>query len=337
MANLKKYTLKQMGRVAKEAYREIEKSGYKNYVDQSKFENNFSYNFESSKDMMREMRRRINEILDGQIIKDGTKVGSWIFTCPQELLGNPALERKYFDVSKSFCEERYGKENIIDAVIHRDETTPHMTVYVVPECTSRKTGRRTVSTASCFTRKDLQSFHPDFEKVLQKEFGMKGLGSNGKTKENKDITDLKYDTVQQLREENEILQKENAALQAANEALEAQVKDLQARVSEKPEKASETPQKPSESVKAEQKVERVPKVSESPQKPPKASLLFSFYRAEVKDDKEVMKHIRKMYHVYYPESDFESEYRQYQVDQKTRRDRHVTVRTDDRQDDYQLQ
>lgn len=333
MANLKKYTLKQMGRVAKEAYREIEKSGYKNYVDSKKSENNFSYNFGSSKDMMREMRRRINEILAGQIIKDGTKVGSWIFTCPQELLGDEKQEKKYFDVSKRFCEERYGKENIIDCVIHRDETTPHMTVYTVPECISRKTGRKTVSTASCFTQKDLQSFHPDFEKVLQKEFGMKGLGSNGKTKENKDITDLKYDTVQQLREEN-------AALRAENEALEAQVKDLQARVSEKPEK---TPQKASESVKVEQKVKRVQKASESLQKPQifrpqKASLLFSYMRAAEKGDKEVMHHNKKMYETYFPESNFETEYERYKADQREKRVRQsstIAIRTDDRQGDYQ--
>lgn len=38
----------------------------------------------------------------------------------------------YFDNALSSLKERHGAENVIFSAIHNDETTPHMTVYVVP-------------------------------------------------------------------------------------------------------------------------------------------------------------------------------------------------------------
>jgi hypothetical protein len=41
-------------------------------------------------------------------------------------------EAEFFEQSKKWLEERYGKENIVATSIHRDETTPHLVCYVVP-------------------------------------------------------------------------------------------------------------------------------------------------------------------------------------------------------------
>lgn len=48
-------------------------------------------------------------------------------------------EMDFFRQSKKFLEEKYGKNNIVAMSIHRDETTPHLIVYVVP--VDEKTGR----------------------------------------------------------------------------------------------------------------------------------------------------------------------------------------------------
>lgn len=43
-----------------------------------------------------------------------------------------AEQDDYFADAISWLEERHGKENILSAVIHRDETTPHLTAMVIP-------------------------------------------------------------------------------------------------------------------------------------------------------------------------------------------------------------
>lgn len=40
--------------------------------------------------------------------------------------------KKYFSNALDWLKDRHGAENVISAHIHRDETTPHMVVYVVP-------------------------------------------------------------------------------------------------------------------------------------------------------------------------------------------------------------
>ena len=340
MAALEKFTLKELKNVGKESYREQTTKPYKNFVDATRTKENYSYNYDSSSAMLKAMKKRILDILDGEDPKQGTKVGSWAVTCPKELKDDPKLTRLFFDTTKEFLENRYGKENLIDMVVHMDETTPHATAYIVPEAISRKSGKKTVSTASCFTRTDLQSFHDDFDKYCENVFGVSGLVKNGQTKDAKNMKELKQKTLEELQQENERLSAIVEAQETHIQALETQVKELQARVSEKPEK---TPQKASESVKVEQKVKRVQKASESLQKPQifrpqKASLLFSYMRAAEKGDKEVMHHNKKMYETYFPESNFETEYERYKADQREKRVRQsstITIRTDDRQGDYQ--
>jgi hypothetical protein len=41
-------------------------------------------------------------------------------------------ETEFFDIQKKRLIEKWGAENIISTHIHRDETTPHMVVYIVP-------------------------------------------------------------------------------------------------------------------------------------------------------------------------------------------------------------
>jgi len=45
---------------------------------------------------------------------------------------NTAKEKEFFDKSLEFVKKKYGSENVIAHSIHRDETTPHLIVYVVP-------------------------------------------------------------------------------------------------------------------------------------------------------------------------------------------------------------
>lgn len=216
MAHLESYTRQSMTKITREAYRVYDdQKKYKNEVDLNKTKENYSMNGLTRQECLKAIDMRCMEIMQGRKMQKGTNVvGSWIFTVPEKLRGQRAKEDRYFEVCKKFLEDRYGKENVIDLVVHRDETTPHATAYVVPEATSRKTGKKTISSASCFTRGDLKGFHNALDKALEQEFGIKGLALNGRTQGDYSLEELKQRT------------KDEKEMRAKREKLNAQEEDL---------------------------------------------------------------------------------------------------------------
>jgi hypothetical protein len=52
---------------------------------------------------------------------------------PEAMKAKSALEqRAYFEGALRWIEKKHGKENVIFAAVHNDETTPHLTAFVVP-------------------------------------------------------------------------------------------------------------------------------------------------------------------------------------------------------------
>lgn len=223
MAHLDKFTRTDSRGVLKEAYRELRK--YKNNVDTSLSMNNYSMEgIKSSKEALKRIDARCTEVMNGRKMQKQTNViVSCAYTLPEYFYDKPADEqRKCFDAVYRFIQDRYGKENVIDGVVHNDETTPHMTVYTVPVTTSRKTGNITVSSASLCTQKEFNTFHKDLESYMEKEFGVKGLALNGRTKGNFTLEELKERT--RVKEEQDKREKGlNAKMQEAEDAKKEQV------------------------------------------------------------------------------------------------------------------
>lgn len=233
MAHLDKFTRTDSRGVLKEAYRELRK--YKNNVDTSLSMNNYSMEgIKSSKEALKRVDARCAEVMNGRKMQKQTNViVSCAYTLPEYFYDKPADEqRKCFDAVYRFIRDRYGKENVIDGVVHNDETTPHMTVYTVPVTTSRKTGNITVSSASLCTQKEFNTFHKDLESYMEKEFGVKGLALNGRTKGNFTLEELKERT--RVKEEqdkrDEELDKEKADFQAKEQQFNKEKVDFQAKM-----------------------------------------------------------------------------------------------------------
>lgn len=225
MAHLDKFTRTDSRGVLKEAYRELRK--YKNNVDTSLSMNNYSMEgIKSSKEALKSVDARCAEVMNGRKMQKQTNViVSCAYTLPEYFYDKPADEqRKCFDAVYRFIQDRYGKENVIDGVVHNDETTPHMTVYTVPVTTSRKTGNITVSSASLCTQKEFNTFHKDLESYMEKEFGVKGLALNGRTKGNFTLEELKERT--RVKEEQVLLK---AKVEAEKEQLDRDKADFQAK------------------------------------------------------------------------------------------------------------
>lgn len=188
-----------MTNVIGEATRELDE--YKNNVDEERTHLNYNLieGSETRADILAKINTRVKDVM-GDKIKPQTRknmkpLGTWVVTLPQELNGlSDDEKRDFFETALEFIGDRYGKENLVYAAVHNDENQPHMHVGVVPVCTSRKTGKETVSSASMFTRKDLKTFHDDLEKVMTEKYGKKNLMKNGRTKGNYTLDELKERT-----------------------------------------------------------------------------------------------------------------------------------------------
>lgn len=116
---------------------------------------------------------------------------SWVVTKPKDF----DREEEFFKETYKFLENRYGKENVVSAYVHKDEITPHMHFSFVPVVYDKEKELYKVSAKEKIPRSDLKCFHKDLEKHLEKYFGREVGVLNESTKEgNKAIDELKKET-----------------------------------------------------------------------------------------------------------------------------------------------
>jgi len=74
------------------------------------------------------------------IRKDAVRCCSFMISASPEFFEklSPESEREFFKSNLEFIQERYGKENVMYASVHKDETTPHMHVGLVPITKEKK-------------------------------------------------------------------------------------------------------------------------------------------------------------------------------------------------------
>lgn len=149
--------------------------------------------------------------------KDVNVMCSWVVTAPKDLPHDD--ERTFFVRAYDFLSERYGKENIVSAYVHMDETTPHMHFAFVPVVEDKKRGGFKLSAKEAVDRKDLQTFHKDLDAYMTRVFGRDIGVLNEATKEgNKSIDELKRGTAaERISEAN------REAAQIVQEATEVAV------------------------------------------------------------------------------------------------------------------
>ena len=83
---------------------------------------------------------------------------------------SPSEQRQFFAECTRFFAERYGESNIISAVVHMDETTPHLHLNLIPIAGGRLCAKK------LFDRKALTALQTD----LYKEIGAKWNLQRGK-------------------------------------------------------------------------------------------------------------------------------------------------------------
>lgn len=99
--------------------------------------------------------------------------------------------RRYFADSLAFFQERYGKQHVVFAQVHLDETTPHMHLGMVPV----RDG--SLSAKKIFTKTELKALQSDFAARVGSKYGL-DRGRDGSTA--KHLSELDYKLLERSKE-----------------------------------------------------------------------------------------------------------------------------------------
>lgn len=167
MAHVEKYTAGAMGHML--AHYDRTKASSTSFIDESR--THLNYNLAESDQPLSQLdfiHKRLSEI---KVLKraDVNVFCDWIVTAPQTI--SPDEYDLFFRETYKFLNERYGKENVIFAYVHMDETQPHIHYAFVPVTMDKKKNIPKLSAKEVITRKELKCFHTDLSKYMQNIFG----------------------------------------------------------------------------------------------------------------------------------------------------------------------
>jgi hypothetical protein len=163
-------------------------------------------------------RKRLEEAVlpyaKRKLRSDANWVSEFVITLPNEVT-QPQDIKKYCEVIINHFAEKVGTDNLLSAVIHMDETTPHLHLDFIPIKDHKLTSKEVM------TRSFLLSLHDDLPQLLQKAGFETERGSAAGTtaehiKKSRDIKTYKQD----MEREKLKLQKEISLLRKARELLQ---------------------------------------------------------------------------------------------------------------------
>ncbi|MCJ8342655.1 MAG: plasmid recombination protein [Cetobacterium sp.] len=154
-------------------------------IDLSKTHLNYDL-VESNLNLYQRVKKRVEEVRENSRIQKNSIVDvSNIITLNKEQFeewGKDKSKEYFREVYNYFCDE-FGKENVVSAKVHMDETTPHMHLHFIP-IKDGKLQCRSVLNQSRFNK-----VHTNAPKYLQGK-GFNVVRGNGKTKERGNIDNI---------------------------------------------------------------------------------------------------------------------------------------------------
>lgn len=96
--------------------------------------------------------------------KDAVRMCACVLTLPRDVRAGD--DGTFFDAAYRFLAGRYGEGNIVSAVVHRDETQPHLHYAWVPVTHDGRLCAKDV-----VDRADLQTLHPDLNAAVDAALG----------------------------------------------------------------------------------------------------------------------------------------------------------------------
>ena len=186
-------------------------------IDKSKTSLNY-HTMPHEKKYLSFIDERIKQLSPKRKIKDdAVLITSFILGSDKEFFERITAEqqKQFFADCTDFFSERYGKENVISAVVHLDESTPHLHFNLMPV-----TGGR-LCAKELFDRAALKELQTDFYEVVGKKYGLK-RGKEGSTAKHLETVAFKTKKMTEATEEKirEVEEAQTAA-KSVKELLES--------------------------------------------------------------------------------------------------------------------
>ena len=246
MANVQKYTRTEIGNGNLTRHYERaknEKGEYYNFgnqdIDPTKTHLNYNLGPDREVGQLDFIAQRTAEL---NCLKraDVNVMCSWVVTAPKSL--GEHEQKLFFEEAYKFLNQRYAggdEKNVISAYVHMDENQPHMHYAFVPVALDFKKNIEKVSAKLLVNRSDLQTFHQDLEKHMERVFGREiGILNEATREGNRSIAELKRETAQQklteitadvsdLQNKRDLLQGNVNDLRRKSKGLERKLEDLE--------------------------------------------------------------------------------------------------------------
>ena len=238
---MEKYHKQDVAPIEKENERDENYEASNPQIDSERTRNNYRFTPYFGKTYTEFINGRIKE-LGLSPRKDAVVMNSFVLGSDKTFFDGLAKVEQYnfFSDCYKFFAERYGEENIIAAVVHNDETTPHMHLNLMPVT---KDGR--LCSKQLFDKPQLQQLQTDFYESVGKRWGLQ-RGKEGSQKKHLSTAEYKakkiIEQAEAVREENQVyadalkeakggeIPRKRGRLQEQVIALTAENKDLTARL-----------------------------------------------------------------------------------------------------------
>ena len=238
---MEKYHKQDVAPIEKENERDEKYEASNPQIDCERTRNNYRFTPHFGKTYTEFINGRIKE-LGLSPRKDAVVMNSFVVGSDKTFFDGLAKVEQYnfFSDCYKFFAERYGEENIIAAVVHNDETTPHMHLNLMPVT---KDGR--LCSKQLFDKPQLQQLQTDFYEEVGKRWGLQ-RGKEGSQKKHLSTAEFKakkiIEQAEAIREENQVyadaleeakggdIPRKRGKLQEQVIALTAENKDLTARL-----------------------------------------------------------------------------------------------------------
>ena len=166
--------------------------------------NKIQLNYDLKNDGPINYNKKVKEIMKNGYVggkairKDAVVLAGTLITSDAEYFKilSPGNQKKFFESAFEKLQSLYGENNIVSAVIHMDENTPHMHVCSVPLTEDGKLAARNV-----FNRYNLLKLQEDLPKYLQSKGFDIQRGELGSEKTHVDTNDFKKNQVKELSKE----------------------------------------------------------------------------------------------------------------------------------------
>ena len=165
---MEKYKRQEVSPVEEENERDESYQATNPNIDSSRTQDNYHiiYPFKSYIEIINGKLAQLE--LKRKIRSDAILMNSFVVTSDGEFFKglHPWEQQDFFRDCVQFFEDKYGKENMISAIVHMDETTPHLHLNFVPVNNGR------LSSKSLFDRQKLAQLQTELWEQVGKKYGL---------------------------------------------------------------------------------------------------------------------------------------------------------------------